>query len=96
VIAEDHPKILGFDENKFAAKLFYEAQDPQVAVQILDLNRRQFSIVLRKLLESAFARTGDHAEIGTFTLGQAVKWTAEHLHHHARYIAMKREKIGSV
>ena len=28
VIAEDHPKILGYNESQFAAHLFYEAQDP--------------------------------------------------------------------
>jgi hypothetical protein len=94
VIAEDHPKILGYNESKFAEKLHYELMDPNVAIQILDSNRRQFSIALRALPPSAFTRTGDHSDIGVFTLEQAVTWTAEHLHHHMRYIAMKREKMG--
>jgi len=94
VIAEDHPKIGSYDEAKFAANLFYDAQDASVAAQILDMNRRQFSIVLRKLPDSAFARSGEHKDIGNFTLEQAVTWTAEHLHHHVLYIAMKRERLG--
>jgi uncharacterized damage-inducible protein DinB len=94
VIAEDNPKIMGYDEAKFAAELHYEAQDANIAVQILDMNRRQFSILLRKLPESAFTRTGDHKDIGIFTLEQGVTWTAEHLHHHVLYIAMKRAKLG--
>jgi uncharacterized damage-inducible protein DinB len=94
VIAEDHPKILGYDEAKFAAKLHYDAQDPHVAVQILDLNRRQFAIVLRKLSEGAFSQTGEHSDIGPFTLEQAIIWTVEHLDHHVHYIALKREKLN--
>jgi uncharacterized damage-inducible protein DinB len=94
VIAEDNPELPGYDESKFAAKLHYDAQDAQVGAQILDLNRKQFSLVLRQLPESTFQRTGEHADIGVFTLEQAVTWTAEHLHHHIHYIAMKREKMG--
>jgi hypothetical protein len=94
VIAEDNPKIMGFNESKFAAKLFYEAQDPNVAVKILDLNRRQFATVLRNLPESAFSRTGDHSDIGIFSLEQGITWEVEHLHHHVHYIEMKREKLG--
>jgi hypothetical protein len=94
VIAEDNPKILNYDESKFAAKLFCEEQDAHIAAEILDQNRRQFCIILRNLPDAAFARTGDHNDIGIFTLGQAINWTAEHLDHHVYYIAMKREKLG--
>ncbi|MGA3065606.1 MAG: DinB family protein [Tepidisphaeraceae bacterium] len=94
VIAEDNPKIITYDEAKMAAKTFCEEEDAQVALQILDLNRRQFSIVLKNLPESAFARTGEHSTIGIFTLEQAVVWTQEHLGHHVHYIGLKREKFG--
>jgi len=94
VIAEDHPKILGYNESKFASSLFYEKQDAADAVQILDLNRRRFTAVLRALPDSAFSRTGDHSDLGDFTLEQGVTWTAEHLHHHIFYIALKRQKLG--
>ncbi|HEY1922134.1 MAG TPA: DinB family protein [Tepidisphaeraceae bacterium] len=94
IIVEENPQILGFDESKFAAKLFPEEQDAEVAVQILDLNRRQFSAVLRKLPDSAFTRTAQHQDLGVITLEQSFQWTAEHLDHHIRYIALKRDKLG--
>jgi hypothetical protein len=94
IIAEDNPQILGFDEAKFAAKLFYEEQDAQMAVRILDLNRRQLAPMFRKLPDSAFARTGRHNDLGVITLGQSVKWTNEHLDHHTLYIHMKRDRLG--
>jgi len=94
IIAEDNPEILGFDESKFASSLFPEEQDAETAVRILDLNRRLFSIVLRKLPDSAFARTARHNDLGTITLGQSVQWTNEHLDHHILYIMMKRDRLG--
>jgi hypothetical protein len=94
IIAEDNPQILGFDESKFAANLFPEAQDAQAAVEIVELNRRLFSMVLRKLPVSAFARTGRHNDLGTFTLEQGVQWTTEHLEHHVLYINLKRDRLG--
>lgn len=94
LIAQDNPTILNYDESKFASKLFPQEQDAHVAAEILDLNRRQLSIILRNLPPAGFARTGDHSDIGIFTLEQAVNWTAEHLDHHLYYIQMKREKLG--
>jgi len=94
VIAEDNPRILNYDESKFATKLYCEEEDARVAAEILDMNRRQFAIILRNLPPSAFSRTGDHNDIGIFSLEQAVNWTAEHLDHHVYYISMKRQKLG--
>src|SRR5208282_2438335 len=53
IIAEENPQILGFDESKFAANLCPEEQDAQAAVEILELNRRLFASILRKLPDSA-------------------------------------------
>jgi hypothetical protein len=94
VIAEENPQILGYDESKVATKTFCEVEDADVAVRILDLNRRQFSIILKNLTDADFARTGEHSDIGIFTVEQGVTWTAEHLGHHVHYIEMKREKLG--
>lgn len=94
IIAEDNPQILGFDESKFATRLFTEEQDAELAVKIVDMNRRQFTAVLRKLPEAVFARTGRHNDLGLITLGQSVQWTNEHLDHHILYIMMKRDRLG--
>jgi uncharacterized damage-inducible protein DinB len=94
MIAEEHPKILGYDESKFAASLFYDVQNPQNAVELLDLNRRQFTKVLRKLPDSTFSRTGEHNERGSITVGQSLQWMVEHIDHHLGFIAKKRQKLG--
>ena len=94
IIAEDHPRILGYDESKFAANLFYAEQDAERTVRILDLNRRQFAKVLKKLPDSAFQRSGQHNERGTITLEQSVRGMVEHLQHHLKFIAQKRNILG--
>jgi uncharacterized damage-inducible protein DinB len=94
IIAEDHPTILGYDESKFAANLFYEAQNAESSIGLMDLNRRQFTKVLRKLPDSSFSRTGLHNERGSITLGQSVQWMVEHVDHHLGFISKKREKLG--
>lgn len=94
IIAEEHPTILGYDESKFAASLYYDAQSALGAVDLLETNRRQFTKVLRKLPDSAFSRTGEHNERGSITLGQSVQWMVEHIDHHIGFIAKKRQKLG--
>jgi hypothetical protein len=94
IIAEDNPTIIGYDESKFAANLCYDEQDPAVAIEIFDLNRRQFSKVLRKLPEAAFARTGHHNERGQISLEYCVKTEIEHVDHHVHFIHAKRAWMG--
>jgi len=94
VIAEDNPQILGYDESKFVASLFYDDQSAEDAIRILDMNRRQFTTVLRKLPETAFARAGTHNERGRVTLSQLLHGYVEHLDHHLKFIHAKRAAMG--
>jgi uncharacterized damage-inducible protein DinB len=94
IIAEDHPRIVGYDETRFAANLFYDLQDPHRAVRIFDLNRKQFAKVLRKLPDSGFTRTATHDERGDITLDWSVHAMVEHLAHHIKFIRLKRERLG--
>jgi uncharacterized damage-inducible protein DinB len=94
IIAEDHPRIIGYDETKFAERLFYDKQDPQLAVQIFDLNRKEFSKALRKLSDAGFARTAEHNERGSVTLGECVEIMVGHVAHHVKYIDLKLAKMG--
>ena len=94
MIAEENPTIIGYDESRFAANLLYDEQDVSLAVEIFDLNRRQFAKVLRKLPPAAFARTGQHSERGMITVEQSMHGEVEHLDHHVKFIHAKREKMG--
>src|SRR6476619_6510691 len=62
IIAEDNPTLIGYDENRFVQNLFYNDQSAEQAVQVLDLNRKLFAPVLKKLPPSAWDRKGTHNE----------------------------------
>ncbi|MGB7158237.1 MAG: DinB family protein [Tepidisphaeraceae bacterium] len=94
MIAEDDPTLIGYDENKFAANLFYDDQDAEQAVAIIDANRKLFTNVLRKLPDSAWMRPGQHNERGELTVGGYLKSTVDHLEHHLKFIHAKRAMMG--
>jgi hypothetical protein len=94
MIAEDNPSLIGYDENKFVQNLYYPEQPADVAVQIVDLNRRVFAEVLRRLPESAWSRKGTHNERGAVNVGGYLKSTVDHLDHHLNFIHKKRAHMG--
>ena len=94
MIAEDNPPLIGYDESRFVQNLFYEEQDAEIACQLVDLNRKQFAKVLRKLPDAALQRKGTHNERGPLTAGKYVQSTVEHLEHHLKFIHAKRANMG--
>ena len=96
IIAEDNPTLIGYDETKFSKNLHYHDQSVTDAITILDLNRKLFAHVLRRLPAEAFNRTGMHSERGKITLGEYLQSTVNHLEHHLKFIYQKREKLGKM
>jgi hypothetical protein len=94
MIAEDNPTLIGYDETKFSKNLHYNVQPVAEAVAILDLNRKLFSRVVKKLPPEAFDRVGTHSERGKLTLGQYFHAVVNHLEHHLKFIVEKRAKLG--
>ena len=94
MIAEDDPTLIGYDENRFVANLFYDEQPAEDAAAIVALVRRTFARVLRKLPPAAFERAGTHNERGRVTVGSYLEATVEHLEHHVKFIHDKRANMG--
>jgi hypothetical protein len=94
MIAEDNPTLIGYDENKFVQNLFYNEQPAELAVQIVDLNRKLFANVLRKLPDASLQRKGNHNERGPLTVGKYIQSTVDHLEHHLKFIHAKRANMG--
>jgi DinB superfamily len=94
MIAEDNPTLIGYDENKFVANLFYDEQPADDAVRIVDCARKAFARVLRKLPDAAFARAGTHNERGRITVGSYLQAVVDHLEHHVKFIHDKRAHMG--
>ena len=96
VIAEEKASLLAFDENRWVKNLCYDDQSVDDAVSIVELNRRNFARVLKKLPHEAFKRTGIHSERGPLTLEDLLKGAVDHLKHHIKFIVSKREKMGKI
>ena len=75
IIAEDNPLLVGYNETRFSERLGYHDQSTEDALALFEINRRQFSLVLRQLPAAAFERTGIHTEIGKVSLGVQIKNT---------------------
>lgn len=96
IIAMDDPMLLAWDENRFADRLYYDAQSAEDAVQLIDLTRRQLARVLRKLPDEAFQRAGQHNQRGRQTLLDVLNTAIQHLDHHLKFVYEKREKLGKL
>lgn len=94
IIAEDHPLLLGYDESRFAERLFYHEVDVAAACKVFELNRALTAAMLRRLPDEAFERTGLHNEKGDVTLADQVEAYVKHLRGHLEHLARKRGLLG--
>src|SRR4051812_3307456 len=94
VIAEDRPKLVGADENKFAAALAYHDRDPEEELALVERTRSQMARVLRTLPDEALRREGVHSERGPLTLERLLTGAANHIPHHVQFILAKRHALG--
>jgi uncharacterized damage-inducible protein DinB len=93
VIAEENPSLPGANENKFAAVLSYHDRDLEEELTILEKTRSQMARILRKLPDSALARTGVHSERGPVTLEKLLTLVTGHIVHHLKFIEEKRKLL---
>jgi len=94
VLAHDEPSLLAWDENLFIARLKYDDQSAEDAVQIVEATRRQLARVLRLMPDAAFDRKGIHSERGPVGMTDLLAMAVSHLDHHLKFIAEKRAKLG--
>ncbi|HUO10215.1 MAG TPA: DinB family protein [Phycisphaerae bacterium] len=94
VIAEDNPILIGFNENAFSQKLFYEKLDPFTAADVFKKNRELTAIILSNLPDAAFTRFGTHNERGKVSLADFVATYVQHLEHHLGFIRHKRQLLN--
>jgi uncharacterized damage-inducible protein DinB len=94
ILTEDNPPLLYADETAYVERLHTHDQDLEDALTLLDVGRRQWTRVLRKLPDAAFERTGQHNRTGQVTLGKMVGTYIKHIDDHLEYILGKREKLG--
>jgi hypothetical protein len=94
VIAEDQPTLPDGDEKLFAERLVYHSRDLAEELHLIGGIRAQVTRILRTLNDDDFARIGNHTAAGPLTLQQLVERGTNHINHHLRFIAEKRNALG--
>jgi hypothetical protein len=94
MLTENNPTLLYADETAYVNRLFTGDQSLEDALILLEVGRRQFARVLRKLPDDAFERQGNHNRRGTVRVGEMVKDYVEHIDHHLKFINEKRTRLG--
>jgi uncharacterized damage-inducible protein DinB len=94
ILTEDNPPLLYADETAYVDRLFTHEQDLEDSLTLLEIGRRQWARVLRKLPDEAFARTGQHNRRGTVTLAEMVATYIAHIDDHLKFITGKRDNLG--
>jgi len=94
ILIEDNPPLLYADETEYIRRLFPHEQSCEDALLIMEVERRQFARVLRKLPPEAFDRFGTHNRKGRVTLGEMVGGYVQHIDNHLVYIQEKCKRLG--
>jgi hypothetical protein len=86
LLAEPEQLIVGYDEEGWARRLDYQASDPDLALQVVDLVRAHTSSMLARLPEEAWGRLGRHTLSGPYGTDDWLRIYADHLEIHAAQI----------
>jgi hypothetical protein len=92
VIAEENPKLGAFDQDAWARNLDYARKQPKQSLDSFRRVRAENYELLKSLPESAFERTGTHAERGPLSLRQLLDIHADHAESHARQMQAIRDE----
>lgn len=80
--SEPNPALMAFDQDLWAASLFYKRRDLSLARAQFDTARKSVLELLRNLDDSVETRSGMHSEAGTRTFAQILKMIGDHNLHH--------------
>ena len=89
LIASPSPAIMGYDQEEFARRLYY---DRPIEHSLLALNaaRRTTAEILDRLTDAEWQREGTHSEIGPYSVETWLTYYADHAHAHAAQIKRAR------
>jgi len=91
LVAIDNPQILGYDQDQFARKLYYD-RPIAASLDAFKAARRATVEILERMTDADWARSaGTHTEHGPFTAERWLELTAAHAHAHAAQILIARD-----
>jgi DinB family protein len=96
LLVEDHPLIVGYDQDEYAAKLHYTERDIKPSLEAFRCARETTAQLLDLMTEEDWRREGTHSESGSYTTEDWLRIYASHAHNHAAQIRRLREALSQV
>ncbi len=94
LIVEDRPLIVGYDQEEFARRLYYD-RPIEASLAAFRAARETTAQILDRLSEAEWAREGTHSESGRYTVLDWLQIYAIHAHDHADQIRRARAAAGN-
>ena len=91
LIASPSPRIVGYDQEEFAKKLYYEDRPIEASLDAFNAARRSTAEILDRLSEAEWLREGTHTEHGAYSVQKWLEIYATHAHVHADQILAARD-----
>ena len=89
LLAEDRPRIDGYDEAEFARKLHYD-RPIQASLDAFKAARVTTAEILDRMSDKEWASEGTRSEVGRYTVDTWLEIYAAHAHDHAQQIVRAR------
>jgi hypothetical protein len=90
MIAEDNPTLVGFDQDKWAARLDYKKRKISQPLETFRRLRGENYELLKDQPEEIFARGGTHMKRGPMTVLDLLRLHTEHVEKHVQGIQAVR------
>jgi hypothetical protein len=91
LIASPGPRILGYDQEEFARRLYYDDRPIEASLDAFNAARRSTAEILDRLSEAEWLREGSHSEMGAYSVHKWLEIYASHAHAHADQILAARD-----
>jgi hypothetical protein len=86
LLASPNPHIVGYDQEAFAHKLYYDDRPIEASLDAFNAARRTTAEILDRMSEADWLREGTHTEHGRYTVLRWLELYAAHAHAHADQI----------
>ena len=91
LLASPSPSIVGYDQEAFVQKLYYDDRPIEASLDAFNAARRTTAELLDRMSEAEWLREGTHTEHGRYTVHKWLELYASHAHGHADQIRVARD-----
>ena len=94
LLAEKDPRILGYDQDRWAELFDYHSLPVEPAFQAIEAVRQNTLPLIRRITDAQLSIMGHHTESGAYGVADWLRSYGEHLHVHVRQIGRNLEAWG--